>query len=464
MSTPFVLGVTALIMALSLGATPRRASVEGFYDGTGPDGRAPGLWTLVLSQVTTWIFARSLMNAAILGYYYGIAGTLAYTAYYASFLTGGFIVLRIRAAGGTSVQDWLASQFGRTGSVTYNLVIALRLLSEVFANLLVIGLIFAALLPTLPQAATCAILIAAVFAFAYSAWGGLSAALRTDVMQMAIFLVVFAAALAALISMPGFSLAAALTAPGTAGPHNGWVLLAVAALQVFSYPAHDPVMMDRGFLADPDTTRRSFLHAFWISSLCILGFGIFGIEAGLRGAAYEGELIGTWAAMFPGWVWAALMIGLLVSALSTLDSALSSAARLVVVELRAAPRTLAGGRIAMAGFAILGTLLTLWGNVTLFDAVAVSGTAAMFLAPVLFAGLVLRRRVATWAYLAAFAAAMVGAAVYFARDWPGIAALLPEAHKYTQLLAISVAVLAASTAVTLAGLKRATGVALRGGD
>ncbi|CAN0587329.1 unnamed protein product, partial [Ectocarpus sp. 12 AP-2014] len=197
-------------------------------------------------------------------------------------------------------------------------------------------------------------------------WGGLSAALRTDVVQMLVFLVVFGLALGALLLSPGFELGAVLSAPGVSGPYNGWVLLVVALLQVFSYPAHDPVMMDRGFLADEATTRASFLHAFWISTLCIIGFGFFGIQASLTGAAYEGELIGTWGQMFPGWIFVALVLSLLVSALSTLDSALASAARLMVEEWRIAPRSLMGGRLVMAGFMILGALLTLWGNATLF--------------------------------------------------------------------------------------------------
>ena len=88
---------------------------------------------LVLSQVTTLIFARSLMNAAILGYYSGMPGTLAYAASYGSFLTGGFIVGRLLKRGATSVQEWLGGQFGRAGKVTYNVVITLRLLSEVFS-------------------------------------------------------------------------------------------------------------------------------------------------------------------------------------------------------------------------------------------------------------------------------------------------------------------------------------------
>lgn len=451
MQTTVLIVLFGAILIASLLAAPRQASVDGFFGGRTVAGRAPGLWVLVLSQVTTWIFARSLMNAAILGYYYGIAGTLAYAAYYGSFLTGGFIVMRLRRQGARSLQDWLGSRFGASGTGAYNVVIALRLLSEVFANLLVVGLIFDAVLA---GSGTAAILVVAVLGLAYSAWGGLSAALRTDVVQMLVFLVVFGLAFVALVASPGFSLGAVLTAPGTAGSYNGWVLLAVAALQVFSYPAHDPVMMDRGFIADEPTTRASFLHAFWISTLCIIGFGFFGIQASLVGATYEGELIGTWAGMFPAWVFLALMVSLLVSAVSTLDSALASSARLAVEELGWLPRTLASGRLAMLAFMVIGTVLTLWGNATLFDAVAVSGTASMFLAPVLLVGLVLNRRVAAWGYWVAFGAAMLGAFAYFARGWDSIAPLLPEGHKYEQLLVICVVVLVTGFAGVLAAMKR----------
>jgi Na+/proline symporter len=268
-----------LIVLASVMAAPRRASVDGFFGGMGATGRAPGLWVLVLSQVTTWIFARSLMNAAILGYFYGIWGVLAYAAYYGSFLTGGLIVDRLREGGATSVQDWLSARFGGVGVTAYNAVIALRLLSEVFANLLVVGLIFGAVLPDIGLAHPVAIVAVAILGLAYSAWGGLSASLRTDVVQMVIFLVVFMAALLALVTMPDFDLRAVVTSPGTSGAWNGQILLLVAFLQVFSYPAHDPVMMDRGFIADRSTTRAAFLHAFWISTLCIIGFGLFGIQA-----------------------------------------------------------------------------------------------------------------------------------------------------------------------------------------
>lgn len=451
MQATALISIVALIIVGSIAVAPRRASIDGFFGGMSIAGKAPGLWVLVLSQVTTWIFARSLMNAAILGYYYGIAGTLAYAAYYGSFLSGALIVSRLRVQDATSLQDWLGGRFGTIGTGCYNVVVALRLLSEVFANLLVIGLIAAAVLG---GSGTWAIVVLAVVGLTYSAWGGLSAALRTDVLQMLLFLAAFGAAFLALIFSADFDFGAVLTAPGAAGSYNGWVLLAVAALQVFSYPAHDPVMMDRGFIADPATTQKSFLHAFWISTLCIIAFGFFGIQASLIGAEYEGELIGTWASMFPPCVFVLLMVSLVVSALSTLDSALASAARLVVEELRLAPRTLNGGRIVMVAFMAAGAALTLWGNKTLFDAVAVSGTASMFLTPVLLVGLLGGRKIALWSYIVAYGAAILGAFVYFGRGWASIAAILPEGHKYEQLLVICVCVLLVGFASVLAGARK----------
>ena len=449
----YVIAAFGVVIVFSFLTAPRRASVEGFFEGQ-VAGRPPGLWTLVLSQVTTWIFARSLMNSAILGYYYGAAGTLAYAAYYLSFLTGGYIIGELRMRDATSVQDWLGARFGAVGQGTYNVVVALRLLSEVFANLLVVGLIFGAVLPETANAGTYAIVLVAMLGLAYSAWGGLSAALRTDVVQMVLFLAVFGVAFLYLVASPEFSVTAIITSEGISGSRQGWVLLIVALLQVFSYPAHDPVMMDRGFIADRKTTRTSFLHAFWLSALCIVAFGVFGIHAANLGAAYEGQLLTTWAGMFPSWVYVALLVSLLVSALSTLDSALSSAARLCVEELGLAPRSLTGGRLVMVVFMALGGALTLWGNSTLFDAVAVSGTASMFLTPVMVAVFVFGWSVPLWSYLVSFGAAILGASAYFLRGAEFMGAILPEAPKYEQLLAICVVVLVVGFAAVLIGSRR----------
>lgn len=198
----------------------------------------------MFSQVTTWIFARSLMNAAILGYYYGIAGATAYAAYYLSFLTGGLIIDRIRFEHGhESIQSFLRDHFGRLGSGTYNIVVAVRLLSEVFANLLVIGVLFGA---AGSNAYTFGVIAIAVLTLGYSMMGGLRASLRTDVFQTLVLIGVLLMLLGQTLTGSGFSVSAVLgSSSDPSGP--GWVLLAVALLQIWSYPMHDPVMMDRGF-------------------------------------------------------------------------------------------------------------------------------------------------------------------------------------------------------------------------
>lgn len=91
------------------------------------------------------------------------------------------IVSRLRKRGARSLQDWLRQDYGRTGVLCYNLVIALRLMSEVFANLIVVGLVFSAAYGGSEQAGQAAMIALALIALAYSALGGLRASLRTDV-------------------------------------------------------------------------------------------------------------------------------------------------------------------------------------------------------------------------------------------------------------------------------------------
>lgn len=86
---------------------------------------------------------------------------------------------------------------------------------------------------------------------------------------------------------------------------------------------------------------------------------------------------------------------------------------------------------------------------------AVSGTASLFLTPVLLAGLVMGRRVPVWAFSVSFAAAMAGAVTYFARGAVFAPTPLAEWHKYEQLLAICVVVLLVGCATVFASARRA---------
>jgi Na+/proline symporter len=195
---------------------------------------------------------------------------------------GAVIVDQIRFRHGfNSVQAFLTDRFGPSGTSAYNLVVALRLLSEVFANLIVVGIIFGAEGTALYLAAAS---IAALFTLAYSMMGGLQSSLRTDVFQMSVFLVMLAVLVFSLSGAPGWSVSLlGSTARPVTDP--GWVLFMVAMLQVISYPMHDPVMMDRGFLADRKTTWKSFLHAGWLSMGCIFLFALLGVLCRHRQAA-----------------------------------------------------------------------------------------------------------------------------------------------------------------------------------
>lgn len=444
--------ITAAISVLSIVYSPRAKTTASFYNGHDASGMAPGVLTLTLSQVTTWIFARSIMNAAILGYFYGIAGALAYAAYYLSFITGAQIIASLRFKHGFgSVQDFLYDRFGLAGTTSYNFVVGVRLLSEVFANLLVIGLIFGTD-GTLAYSAS--IVLVGCATLGYALLGGLNASIRTDAIQMSLFIIVLAGLMLVALGSGNFDVPAMMTtSPDAASP--GWVLLVVALLQVWSYPLHDPVMMDRGFIADRKKTMASFYHAAWISILCIMAFGLLGVWAGMN--KLDGEsfvptlsrLIGEWPMLF-------FNIALVVSCMSTLDSTFSSTSKLAIVDMRLGAPTVENGRLAMAAFLIGGLMMVFLGSKDLFGAVAVSGTASMFLAPVVFFSLWMGRTdIPVWSYLTAFFTAMAAAILFFTESSGYsnlIASMTGLEHKYSKLLVLSAMTLAIGCGAFVVGM------------
>jgi Na+/proline symporter len=444
MTIYLIIGI-AITTAICFLLSPRVQTADGFFKGFSDTGAAPSLWTLVLSQVTTWIFARSLMTAAILGFYYGIAGALAYAAYYISFLTGGKIIDHLRFKHGKgNIQSFMQEQFGSIGNHCYNLVIALRLLSEVFSNLLVMVIIlkdvfgiFDLKLHLLTMAGV------ALVSFTYSMFGGLRASLRTDVFQAVLVICALVMLFMLMLFHPGFSWQAALSSsPDVTSP--GWVLLAVAALQVWSYPLHDPVMMDRGFLADREITRKSFNYAAIISIICILVFAMLGVFAGIVKIGDEG-MISTLTRLFGEHCMLIFVFALVISALSTLDSTFSSASKLVAVDMGIVKPTAANGRWVMLAFLIGGGLFLLLDSKDLYAAVAVSGTASMFLAPVIFFNIWGNRSTETWALVVTFIAAIGGGALYMLESGGHInwmEAAFGYSHKYSKLLIICLGILA----------------------
>ena len=426
---------------------PAYTNEKGFYYGVSVSGQAPSLFTLIFSQVTTWIFARSLMNAAILGFYFGLWGVLAYAAYYLSFFTGGLIVDRIRfGLGYNSIQEFFFTRYGRSGTFCYNALIIIRLISEIFANLIVIGLIFGGFGS---QTYFIAIALLSLFVVLYSMKGGLSAALKTDVLQMSLFLIMLVALFISMLTNQYFDQAAIfdftfdITQPGP-------ILLFVAFLQVWSYPLHDPVMMDRGFLADRKTTRQSFLHAGWISIICIILFGLLGVFSGVNAMADENlnqalsRLLGAGPLLI-------LNAALIISAMSTLDSSLASSSKLLVINMGLCKPSINNGRRVMVLFMLAALAFVFYGDRDLFSAVAVSGTASLFLVPVIFFNIFAGRSdIPVWSLLAGFSIALVGAGLYFTES-SAYSSLLGESHKYNKLLYITMAVLISNMALFYLG-------------
>ncbi|MBT4889338.1 MAG: sodium:proline symporter, partial [Rhodospirillales bacterium] len=281
------------------------------------------------------------------------------------------------------------------------------------------------------------------------------ASLRTDVFQMMAFLVIFGVVIAMLFSTDLWSWQAAISSSSNSGAEPGWILLAVAGLQFWSYPLHDPVMMDRGFIADRRTTMASFVHAAWISILCILGFSMLGVFAGLN--AVDGEAMMTALSRMLGPTMLMFVnMALIVSAASTLDSTLSSAAKLSIADLGLFSISLKNGRVAMALFMLGGLLFLFGGTKDLYSAVAVSGTASMYLAPVIFFSIWLgKRNIPVWSYYLSFITALGGAALYYTEAHAISDILTPFAgleHKYTKLLVISGAIMVLGNVYFLLGM------------
>jgi hypothetical protein len=123
---------------------------------------------------------------------------------------------------------------------------------------------------------------------------------------------------------------------------------------------------------------------------------------------------------------------------------LSSAAKLCVIDMNWLRPTLRNGRLAMTLFMLGGLAFLFLGSKDLFDAVAVSGTASMFLTPVILFSVWGNREVPSWGYYAAFSAALLGAILYYGEAGGSIAVIEPLfgiGVKYNKLLLICIAVL-----------------------
>ncbi len=338
--------------------------------------KAPNTFMLMGSLIISWIFAKSITNAANLGLDYGIVGGVAYAGYYVSFAVAGIIIYKMRLHGKyTSIHHFLSSKFGNGAVATFSILIAIRLFNEVWSNTMVIGTYFGDA-GTSPYYSS--ILVFTTLTLAYVLKGGMSSSIFTDVLQMGLFSVLLLVILAAIFGAnTDFSTTIAITS-GVWSFDMGLNLLFAAVLQSFSYPFHDPVLTDRGFLSSPKVTLKSFLWASIIGALCIILFSIIGVYAqsqGMRGqAAVEvGKAFGVVILLVINFI-------MITSAASTLDSTFSSFSKLLAIDLKLG-NSIKFGRWSMVLIAVLGTIPVFF-NAEILSATTISGTMVIGLTPI----------------------------------------------------------------------------------
>ena len=424
-----VAGSSLLLFAVA----PVARNAGAFFRGTRRE-RAPGFAALLSSLVISWLFAKSITNAANLGLEFGLVGGVAYAAYYLSFAVAGVVIYRLRTRGGYgSIHDFLGSRYGRGALALFSLLICFRLFNEVWSNTLVIGSYFG---PAGSGANYAAVLVFTGLTLAYSLRGGMSSSILTDLIQMVLFGVLLAVVLGAILPRMEAPVRQ-IAGSGSWAVDAGADLLIVAVLQSLSYPFHDPVLTDRGFLADPRTTLRAYLWAVPLGAACIVLFSIVGVYGGLAGVSGQAPV--EVARLLGGPLLLVMNLIMVTSAASTLDSTFASFAKLAVVDLGAGgrPPTVSAGRWAMAGLTLLGTLPVFF-DPAILAATTVSGAMVVGLAPVFICWATPAPKLSF--YLAVIGGLVCGTA-YVLGWWP--AALTFSGGKHAALLGVTVYGLAA---------------------
>ena len=338
--------------------------------------KAPNTFMLMGSLVISWIFAKSITNAANLGLDYGIVGGVAYAAYYLSFTVAGIVIYKMRTQGRyRSIHHFLISKFGKGAVAVFSILIAIRLFNEVWSNTMVIGSYFGDMGTSVYY---WSILVFTVLTLAYVLKGGLSSSIFTDVLQMGLFSVLLIVILGVIFGpKTNFTISEAALS-GIWSFEMGLNLLFAAVLQSLSYPFHDPVLTDRGFISSPKVTLKSFLLATVVGGICIILFSIIGVYAkasGMSGqAAVEvGKAFGVVLLLVINFI-------MITSAASTLDSTFSSFSKLVSIDLKLG-NSLKVGRWSMVFIAVLGTI-PVFLDAEILSATTISGTMVIGLTPV----------------------------------------------------------------------------------
>lgn len=390
-------------------ATPRRVTSSQFFDGRSRSGSPPSVWLVAMSAAITWIFAKSIANAANLAYAFGPLGGIGYALYYLSFAVAGIAIYVLRTRGSyRSLAQFLVEKYGIFAGRLFLFTIAFRLFNEVWSNTKVMALYFGA---EGSAGYWAAVILVTAFTVSYAWSGGMRASLLTDRVQTLWIVLLMGIVIAFLF--PNLS-AKGLPTVTTDVRRAGETFCFLALVQALSYPFHDPVLTDRGFLNAPKSMLKSFLIAGLLSGGFILLFSAIGLYGRSFGLSDDPVV------SVPGAFGLLLLLVfngiMLLSGGSTLDSTFTSTAKLAARDWRndvgeAGLAQLRTGRFAVLVVAIAGNLplLSIYlgdkAGPAIIAATTISGTMVMGLAPIFLLG---------WLRTA-------GALSFHLAFWPGVA-------------------------------------------
>jgi len=447
MEYPLLWAAMALYGLVMFLASPRTQDFGGFFIGRNAAGSEVGTGMLVGSVVISWLFAKSITNAANLGASFGLVGGVAYAGWYLSIPIAGIIIYFLRTRlGATSLAEFITHKYGIAATLGFTLVVMVRLFNEIWSNTAVVGAYFGEAGSTAYYAAG---LSFAGLTLAYSLRGGMRSSILTDAIQFGFGVLLLAFILALIVPEYG---PAKFVESGDWTLIGGVDLLLVAVVQSLSYAFHDPVLTDRAFINKPAKMLKGYLIAGAVAGLFIILFSWVGIYGNLAGIDVGQDAPLKVAQAFGLAASAVMSVLMMISAGSTIDSTLSSFSKVAVIDLGGLSEDgqthtllerfsswtrktgpLKVGRWTMVITVILGSL-PLFAGTSILKATTISGTMVIGLAPVFLFHM--------WK--------SAGRLAFHLSFWPGVAlgvwfafGTIPEAFhigggKYAGLLGINV--------------------------
>ena len=246
-----------------------------------------------------------------------------------------------------------------------------------------------------------AALVFTLIVLLYSLKGGLRSSIFTDAIQTVVFILFISIVLGFVLPRQNVT---RLITEGSFTLIGGMDLLLVALLQILSYPFHDPVLTDRGFITNEKVMLRAFCLAGILGFIAIVAFSLIGVYAKIE-AMPASSNVPVMVAKSLGFLGSfAMLVVMVSSAASTLDSTFASLSKLTVKELPqlagiTIKRPILIGSLVMVFIALFGNI-PMFAGTDILKATTISGTMVIGLAPVFLLSQFVRH--SPWAFHLSF--------------------------------------------------------------